>query len=74
MGCFSEILESMRSYYNEDDLGEELVIFLGTLRKFNYNEPLDQELKSKIEKYFNYRGNNDKNHAIRGEGSIEIYD
>ena len=46
MGCFSEILESIREYYNEDDIGEGLIIFLGTLRKFNHNEPVNPVLKS----------------------------
>ena len=74
MGTFSEILESIREFYNEDDIGEGLVVFLGTMRKFNYNEPINPDLKTRIEKYFNYRSMNDRNYAIRGKDTLEMYD
>ena len=75
IGYFIEILESIRSFSNlGEDFGEELVLFLGTLRKFNFNYPIELHLRLQIEKYFAYRYKNDKNRDTRGDGkSLEIF-
>lgn len=37
MGSFLEIFDSIRASDIDEDFEEKLVVFLGTLRKFNHN-------------------------------------
>ena len=41
MGTCIEILQNCILFYQEDDFGEELTKFIGTLKKFNANKPID---------------------------------
>ena len=43
------------------DDSENLSRFLGTMKHFNKNKPLSQELKENIEGYFAYKWDNDRN-------------
>ena len=68
-------LESIRSFATVGHgFGDELTLFLGTIRKFNFNNSLDDELRIKIEKYFDFRWRHDKNNESMGGKSKEIFD
>ena len=68
IGIFSIILENFlmihekweefKQDYNES---EQLEFFLNILESKNYLEPLNQDLRSSIENYFDYRWQHDKN-------------
>ena len=47
--------------YEESD---KLSLFFGTLVKFNENKPLPEDFQAKVEKYFEYRWENNKTNAI----------
>ena len=53
---------------------DNLAKFVGLMKKFNKNLPMSQDLKSKIERFFEYKWNYDKNQAIDDEGEKAILD
>ena len=59
MGKFIEILDVFKSLNDSLDDGDNLGKFMGILRKYNHNRPIDPEFKLRIEVYFSYRWNND---------------
>lgn len=67
MGEFINILESYRNLEADLDDGEQLQKFFGLLKWLNHDEPINYELKTKIEAHFNYKWVNDKNQAIDDE-------
>ena len=72
MGNFIEILTESQNFnkdLEEDDLMNK---FFGTLKRFNNDEPIDHELKERIEAHFNYRWTRDKNVAYEGDISQSI--
>ena len=61
MGNFIDILDSFKLLHAEIDEGEELTKFFGILEKFNRNKTVKLDLKRKIEKFFEYKWETDKN-------------
>jgi len=59
MGKFIEILDVFKSLNDSLDDGDNLGKFIGILRKYNNNKPIDPDFKLKLEIYFDYRWNND---------------
>jgi hypothetical protein len=53
-----------KEFSAENEDGENLSKFFGTLRKFNNNEYIKLSLKQDIENYFNYKWNLDKNSIV----------
>lgn len=72
MSNFSEILEKVAEINADLDEGDELTRFFGLLKKFNGGRNINDPLKQKIEKFFDYKWNNDKLMAINDEGEIAI--
>jgi hypothetical protein len=73
MGNCIKILRECIYFFQEDDFGEELTKFFGTLKKFNASKPIDHDLKYQIERYFEYRWNNNKNSVTRGSDNLNLY-
>lgn len=73
MGNFISILDSFKDFNAELDDGDNLSKFLGTIKKFNRNEPIDIELKRKIESHFDYKWQNDKNQAFYETQDLSIF-
>jgi len=44
------------------------------LKHYNKGKPIDNEVKTKIEKFFTYKWNNDNNQAIDDEDEKEMLD
>ena len=64
MGIFITILDTFKSFDDDIEDGESLIMFLGTLKKFNNDKPIDLGLKTKIEEYFDFRWMKDMNTVL----------
>ena len=64
MGNFIEILNSFEDISGDINYGDELSNFFGVLNKFNNCEDIDQDMKERIETYFDYRWTVDKNYIV----------
>lgn len=73
MGNFSEILVSFKSFNAGLDDGDNLTKFFGTIQKFNNMESIDIYLKERIEEYFDYKWENDKNQAFKEKQDMDMF-
>lgn len=64
MGNFIEILISIQDLNADSDDGENLSKWFGLIKRFNSSRSISNDLKLKIEEYFDYRWINDKNQAV----------
>ena len=67
MGQFIAILNSYSQFNEENNDGDRLQRFFGVLVQFNKHKQMKKELKEKIEDFFNYRWENDRNMAFIDE-------
>ena len=67
MSNFSEILAKVGEVNEDLDQGDELTRFFGALKKFNGGKNINDSLKIRIEKFFDYKWKNDKLIAINDE-------
>jgi hypothetical protein len=61
LGNFQEILMSIKTFNEEPNEDEKFAKFLGVLKKYNHNVPIDLELKQEMWTFFDYKWKNDKN-------------
>lgn len=73
MGNFIGILDSFKDFNAELDDGDNLSKFFGTIRKFNQNEPINIELKERIEAHFEFKWRSDKNMAFFESQDVSIF-
>lgn len=66
MGSFVEILQKFKSL-NEEFSDERLSSFFEIMRHFNNNQLIDQQLKTDIEKHFEYKWVQDRNQPFNDE-------
>lgn len=64
MGNFIEIIESHGKFSEVGGEGILLYRFFGVLKKFNDNNEFNVDLKKKIEDYFDYRWETDRNYVF----------
>ena len=64
MNIFMDLIFKYKVHVSDFDEGEELVKFMGTLKRFNNNEDINTETRHWLEVYFDYRWNNFKNKAF----------
>ena len=74
MGELIEILEKNKSLNADLDEGDSLSKFFGLLRRFNDNVPMNQTLKEKIEKHFDYKWKKDKNQSVNDDEEQAMLD
>jgi hypothetical protein len=74
MGNFIAILNSYMTYNEDLEEGTKLSKFFGTLLEFNNKEPINQEMKIKLEAFFDYKWKTDKNAAFTSEDDLKFYD
>ena len=74
MGNFKEVLIRFQQLNEDLDDGDTLTKFFGLLQRFNGNKSINLELRQKIEAFFDYKWNNDRNMAIDDEGEIALLD
>ena len=67
MGLFIEIIKTVKKNNADPGDGDSLFKFFGILRKYNMEERMNVNMKKKIESYFDYRWENDKNDVINNE-------
>jgi hypothetical protein len=60
MGKFVDILHSYKAMHADIDDGENLTLFLNTLRRFNQDKALNTKWRDRVESYFAYRWSQDK--------------
>ena len=73
MGSFIEVFKGFIHLNDTLDEGDQLLKFLGTLKKFNNNTPVCENYKKKLEQYFEYRWTNDQNQALRTDSDLQYY-
>ena len=61
---FLLIIETFKTFNDNLNRGDELARFLVVLQKFNYNNPIAEDFRLRIEKYFDYRWAKDRNQAV----------
>ena len=64
MGEFISMLENYQVLNGEIDEGDNLAKFFGMMKKYNKNRHINQDLKQRIEEYFEFRWAADKLQAI----------
>jgi hypothetical protein len=64
MGKFIDMLGKIEDFNEDFNEGESLAKFFGILKAFNRGQFIKQDLKVKIEKYFDYRWLNHKNYFL----------
>lgn len=69
MSIFSGLLLKLNKFNAEPEDDENLAKFLGVLKKFNKNKPLDTDFKKDIQRMFEHKWLNDRTAAFRGEDS-----
>ena len=74
MGVFIEMIDKFKEVNAELDNGDGLAKFFGVMRRFNHNVDIRLDLKKKIEKYFEYRWSQDRNHSFSEESDQAIFD
>ena len=55
-----ELIEMISLGSDDDEEADDLAKFFGLLKNFNYNQDIDIDYKRSVEKYFEYRWENDK--------------
>lgn len=56
-----------------EEEADSLTMFLQFLEKMNGQKPINEAFRNKIESYFEYRWNNDRNSALDDEEELEIF-
>jgi hypothetical protein len=64
MGTFIDILDGFKRLEEEIDEGDELTKFFQVFKRFNGGKDINENLKNKIQLYFEYKWKTDKNQAI----------
>ena len=59
-----QMINKIRFLNKNHEESQMLALFLGTMKRFNGNSPLPEQLVSKLEEFFMYRWQNDPNLAI----------
>jgi hypothetical protein len=67
MGQFIEMIVDIMESNSLDGDGDHLAKFFGVLQNFNDQELFDVNIKRKIEGYFDYRWDKDKNNVLNNE-------
>lgn len=75
MGIFIEILDSFINFNSsiEDNEADDLSQFFSCLKNMNGDLPINHELKSRIERFFAFSWNYDKNMAVKTPEDIAIF-
>lgn len=64
MGTFTEILHNFKASQEEMGDQDHLTIFLSLLKKLNHDQDIDPDFKERIEKFFEYKWDKDRNQSL----------
>jgi hypothetical protein len=70
MGLYIEIIVSVNNNNAAPGDGDGLSKFFGILRHYNMEERMEINMKKRVETYFDYRWDNDKNDVINNEAYV----
>lgn len=73
MGDFIDILQSFQFLNQTLDDGDNLMKFFGTIRKFNDDSEMNEDLRKSIECHFHYKWEHDKNQAFLLEEDLNNF-
>lgn len=73
MGKFIQMLNQMKDFNRGLDDGDSLSKFFGVIEKFNKNNPINIDLKHRIESHFKYKWEYDKNQAFCLKSDLDIF-
>lgn len=68
-GIFNTIQEINRGYEEDSDL----CMFLGVLRKFNDNQPIEEERRKEIHDFFDFKWKTDKNIQFLDDQQLKVF-
>ena len=73
--AFNGMLNKFKSFEDDNqETGESLTKFFGTLRKFNHGLSIDLKLKFEIESYFDFREKNDRVFAFKSKNDYSLFE
>ena len=72
MGEYSELLEKFKAREADFNDGDALVQFFNVIKRFNRDEAMSAEKIKKLEDYFYYRWDKDKNLAFDDEEDTKL--
>lgn len=70
---FLEMVDKFNELWEEPEEMEELAKFFGLLKRMNGNQDYSDEIRFKIEAYFDYKWKNDKNMAIQTDSELNLF-
>lgn len=70
---FCQIILSFQTENASEDESEMLAIFIDCLKKFNENHPINNEFIVKLQQFFEFKWNNDKNIQFFKDNGQEIF-
>lgn len=73
MGDFVTMIGVIQDFNEDYNEGEKLARFFGVLKAFNRGQMIKQDLKEKIEKYFDHRWINNKNYFLSSDDYEEFF-
>jgi hypothetical protein len=74
METLTKMIESLKKVSVEHEDYDMLAMFISTLKKFNENIDISLDQISQITEYFDYRWQNDRNHAVATSTDLFILD
>lgn len=74
MGKFIEMVDQIKEFNRGLDDGDSLSKFFGVIEKFNQKNPIQLDLKRRIESHFKYKWEYDKNQAFSEDKDLELFD
>ena len=73
MAKFIDMMCQMKEFNKSLDEGDKLSKFFGVCEKFNNNNPIDRDLKQRIENHFKYKWANDKNQSLKLNEDLDMF-
>ena len=73
IGNFNEMMKEFKNYKALIEDEDKLNRFFNLLVRFNRSRELPRDFKDRIEKYFEYKWNNDRNRALSDDHGIAIF-
>ena len=67
---FNEMMDEIKNFVYEHDDAEKLNKFFALLSRFNKGKAINEDLRKKIEKHFDFKWNNDRNASVSDEQAM----
>mmetsp|Transcript_5468 Transcript_5468/g.8509 ORF Transcript_5468/g.8509 Transcript_5468/m.8509 type:complete len:306 (+) Transcript_5468:1462-2379(+) len=74
MDNFSKMIQELNNFNKSYDESNRFNLFIGTMKKLNEDTPLKPRIISRMERYFNFRWQFDRNLGISSEADVDLYE